>query len=511
MNIDRHHGRDHSRDDWREPGLNGERATPADASPFASAAGPQRGRLARLAPRLASRLAQARRDAHMVFESLRGRNPSPTIERRVRRHDHLRPRPTERSARILRVTEVERETPAAISVVLEDPTGAAIEFLPGQFFTLLVDVDGRTYRRAYSAASSYRDTSGVRLGIKRVEGGRVSNHLNDHLRVGQLLRVLGPSGSFTCVPRAHASDAADTTSSSDSAASLPGRHLVLIGGGSGITPLLAIAEAILADEPESRTTLIYGNRSEADIIFAQRIDALADAHRARFTVCHVLERPPEGWRGHTGLLSQAVINRVLAELAPTGPAAPDPGTSATDSTTSAASTTTSASARPTHYYLCGPEPMLNAARAALGEHGVPDAAIFEERFTQPHLRAAPSPARVGVVQPVEIQAGPTTHQISVGPDETILDAALAAGVPMRFSCTLGGCGACKVALTQGQVDLEEPNCLSAAERDAGYILTCVARAAGPATLSLTAPPRDPNARDTPPLEGSPATASEVLR
>ncbi len=511
MNIDRHNGREHGRGGWREPELNGERAIPADASLRAGTTGPRRSRLARLAPRLANRLAQARRDAHMVLDGLRGRNPSPTIERRVRKHDHLRPRPTERSARILRVAEVERETPAAISVVLEDPTGAAIEFLPGQFFTLLVDIDGRTYRRAYSAASSYSDTSSVRLGIKRIEAGRVSNYLNDNLRVGQLLRVLGPSGSFTCVPNKHAADVADTTRSGDSAASPSGRHLVLIGGGSGITPLLAIAEAILADEPESRVTLVYGNRSEADIIFARRISALADTHGARFTVCHVLERPPEGWRGHTGLLSQAVLSRVLAELAPTSPTAPDPSANATNSTDSAAPTRVAAGRRPTRYYLCGPEPMLKAARAALGEHSVPDAAIFEERFTQPHLRAAPSPARVGVVQPVEIQAGPTTHQISVNPDETILDAALAAGVPMPFSCTLGGCGACKVALTQGQVDLEEPNCLSAAERDAGYILTCVARAAGPATLSLTAPTSDPNARDTPPLEGSQAPSSEVLR
>lgn len=85
-----------------------------------------------------------------------------------------------------------------------------------------------------------------------------------------------------------------------------------------------------------------------------------------------------------------------------------------------------------------------------------------------------------------VHLGGRAHVVTVQPDETILEAALAAGLPMPFSCTLGGCGACKVALRAGAVDMEEPNCLTPAERAAGHVLTCVGRPLGPVTIEVDA-------------------------
>ncbi len=390
--------------------------------------------------RLATWLDQTRIDARMVIDGLRGVNPSPLVTRPPRAHDVHRPSATARSARILRVAALTNPTADSVSFVLEDPAGAPIEFAPGQFFTLIVDVDGQPLRRAYSAASTCLDTSRVRLATKRVEGGRVSNHLNDTLKAGQLVRALGPSGDFTCAPNPDAA-----------------RHIVLIAGGSGITPMLSIAESILAAEPGSRVSLIYGNRGEADIMFRAELDALADAHAPRLAVRYVLSDPPAGWTGRTGLLEPAVLAAELDALPDAGDLAPV-------------------------YYVCGPEPMMVGARSTLLERGVAAEHIHEERFTQPHMRSDASTARIGAVQPATIRMRGAAHEIAVKPGETLLDAGLAAGLPMSYSCAMGGCGACKVVLADGTVASEEPNCLTAAERDKGYVLACVSRPTSPVTI-----------------------------
>jgi uncharacterized protein len=98
----------------------------------------------------------------------------------------------------------------------------------------------------------------------------------------------------------------------------------------------------------------------------------------------------------------------------------------------------------------------------------------------------PDPGALGsAAAAVHVQLGGRVHAVIVQPGESILDAALAAGLPMPFSCTLGGCGACKVALRAGTVDMEEPNCLTPAERAAGHVLTCVGRPLGPVTIEVT--------------------------
>jgi ferredoxin-NADP reductase len=389
------------------------------------------------------RAAQTRRDLAAVLDGLRGRHPAPLVDRPPRR-----PQPTPdggaaasvAAARELRIVERSLETADAVSLLLEDPTGAPIEFEPGQFFTLLVDIGGRTYRRAYSASSSYRDAGQLRLTIKRVEGGRVSNHINDRLAAGDIVRVLGPSGSFVCTPEPDAA-----------------RHLVLIGGGSGITPLMAIALAVLADEPNSRVSLLFGNRAVHDVIYLHDLESIAAEHD-RFELRQILERPPADWTGGTGRLDRDTTIAELDRL-------PDCDLPAT-------------------YFVCGPEPMMAAVREALESRGVAAGDIREERFSSPHLRTDAPPPGIGVVQPVDIQIAGATHEVSVQPGQTLLDAGLAAGLPMPFSCAMGGCGACKVKLTDGDVSMEEPTCLTPSEKEAGYVLACVSRPCSPAKLEV---------------------------
>ena len=83
---------------------------------------------------------------------------------------------------------------------------------------------------------------------------------------------------------------------------------------------------------------------------------------------------------------------------------------------------------------------------------------------------------------VTLRRGDQTSTFTALPGKTLLESAVAAGVRLPWSCGMGGCGACKVRRVSGDVVMQEPNCLSAAERGAGDTLTCVGYAAGPLTL-----------------------------
>jgi len=339
-------------------------------------------------------------------------------------------------ARELEVSRVVSETPDAVTLVLRDPDGQAFTFLPGQFFTVLSEIEGETVPRNYSASNAPGATE-LHLTIKRKTGGRVSGLLS-RTNAGARIRVLGPFGSFVVEPNASAR-----------------RRLVLVAGGAGITPLMSIARTVLATEPESEIALIYANVREADIILGSELDRLTASHPSRFTVCHVL-----GER-----LDRALASRTLDALTLAGHAE-------------------------AVFYVCGPDGMRDEVLAALAARTVHDDAIKMERFAigprpQMHTSSAAIAASVAPgARPIAIRTKDRTLRTVALPGATVLEAGLAAGAPMPFSCGVGGCGACRVKLVEGDVELEEPNCLSDAERAAGYVLTCVGRPCGPCTVEL---------------------------
>jgi ring-1,2-phenylacetyl-CoA epoxidase subunit PaaE len=370
-----------------------------------------------LAPvkRMASRRWEIlKRDLSTVAGELSGKRASPIVPRKPR----IATRP-------VRVSRIVRETSEAISVYLVDADGDKLDYEAGQFLTLHLSIDGLDLRRAYSLSTSPLDGESA-ITIKRM--GRASSWLNDSLREGMILRVLGPSGSFLAPP--------------------PGpRHCVLLAGGSGITPIISIAETILRTQSDQRLTLIYGNRSRDSVIFAERLDRLANA---RFEVRHVLET-------EEGLLDRPRIARELDRI--------------------------ESADLPRTYYSCGPAPMMQAARAELLDRGVDPRDIREERFASPQdqLSNVDLPTEPVLVQ---IRTGDRDHEVRVDPGKTILEAAVASGIAMPFSCAMGGCGACKGKLASGSVLVPEPHCLTDEERAQGYVLTCIGRPRAASVVEL---------------------------
>ncbi|GAB6902451.1 2Fe-2S iron-sulfur cluster-binding protein [Kineosporia succinea] len=325
--------------------------------------------------------------------------------------------------RRLKVTALRRETPDAITVVLSD--GAPVDFTPGQFFTVSVEVGGRTLRRAYSA-SSVPGATALEITVKRVEGGAFSGHVHAKLRTGDAVDVRGPSGSLF----------------GDAGAG----ELVMIAAGSGITPMMSMIRS-----GSARMHLLYGNRDEAGIIFDREL-----TRSSRVDVTHQLTRPGPGWKGRTGRITAGSLSDWLDHVRPSPEA---------------------------RYHLCGPDTMMEAGRETLLARGVAAERIRLESYTSA-VDGTSGPASGAAHRMQVSDGGAPVGTVEVAPGETLLDAGLAAGLPMPYSCTVGNCGECVVKLLGGRVRMNEPNCLPGSQRADGYVLTCVGRPESEVSLDI---------------------------
>lgn len=347
--------------------------------------------------------------------------PPPPFELRQPNPRWSNTRPRE-ALRRLRIAAVIQETPSTKTFVLESPEGGppGLDYRAGQHLTLVMDVDGRTERRCYSFSSSPASTDLPSITVKRMPDGLVSRHLHERLQQGDTIDVTEPAGDFTL--------------ETDPAAS---RHFVMVAGGVGITPLISIAETVLRREPGSRVTLLCGNRDAQQVIFGERLDSLAAQFGHRLELQHALDDAPDGWRGLRGALDGQLLLHAH-------------GSCDADA-----------------YFVCGPEPMMQSVCTALESAGVPRGRIRTERFAYASAAATRIPEHGG-----EITFAASGRSIRSRPGQTILQAGLEAGLDLPYSCTMGGCGACKVRRSAGTVVMSEPNCLSDAEREAGYLLAC---------------------------------------
>ncbi|MEO0471168.1 MAG: 2Fe-2S iron-sulfur cluster-binding protein [Bacteroidota bacterium] len=345
-----------------------------------------------------------------------------------------------------RVQEIRWESPDAYSIFLEKPEPELFTYHPGQYLTLRLSIDGVEHRRAYSMSSSPTLDSFLQITIKRVPGGLVSNYLADHLQVDQTIDVMPPMGNFRV-----------ETDISKS------RHYILIGAGSGITPLMSILRSTLAEEPSSKVSLWYGNRQEEQIIFAEELQELGKRYGPRLTVVHQLSQASDTWEGYRGRLDMERVYQLILELF-------------------------MVDEHRKQYFICGPQAMMDAAEAALDKHAVNPPDVHREYYTAPlpsqeELEAAemaetqaPEEVAEAVYEPqeVKIRLNGIERQLTVESTETILDAAIREGMDPPYACQAGICTACRAYLVQGSVSMEESSGLSEQELEEGYILSCQA-------------------------------------
>ena len=206
----------------------------------------------------------------------------------------------------LKIAEVRRETADAVSLRFEVPAELADDyrFVQGQHLTLKAEVAGEELRRSYSICAAVDDGE-LRVAIKKIGGGVFSNWANDSLKAGDSIEVMTPEGRFhTELDPASA------------------RHYVAFAAGSGITPVMSLIKTTLKAEPNSRFTLIYGNRRQNSVIFAEALEDLKDRYMTRFTLYHVFSREEQEVPLFNGRLDRARVGAFLDTLVPAGPSTP---------------------------------------------------------------------------------------------------------------------------------------------------------------------------------------------
>ncbi len=340
----------------------------------------------------------------------------------------------------LRVRAVTPDTSEAVVVSFDVPLSLrpVFGFTQGQYLTLRKEIEGQDLRRSYSICAGVDDAE-LRVGVRKVKGGVFSNWINEKLQPGDTIQVMAPQGRFF-VPIEPAAE----------------RHHLGIAGGSGITPILSIMKTVLAREPKSQFTLIYGNRSLRSTMFKEELEDLKDRYMTRLVLHHVFSDEHTDAPINMGLMDRAKLGDFLQALVPAGSIA--------------------------HAYICGPFQMNDEAEAALLAAGVPEDAIHIERF--------------GIAQQAAGQVGAVVHEAKPGDAEqarvmiirdglrreilftkdqpSILDCASSAGLEMPFSCTSGVCGTCRAKVLEGDVRMDRNFALDKKEVGAGYVLTCQA-------------------------------------
>ncbi|GAB3648270.1 1,2-phenylacetyl-CoA epoxidase subunit PaaE [Ramlibacter alkalitolerans] len=340
----------------------------------------------------------------------------------------------------LRVRAIQPDTEEAVIVSFEVPEKLrpVFGFTQGQYLTLRKEIDGQDLRRSYSICAGV-DDGDLRVGVRKVAGGLFSNWINEHLQPGDTLQVMTPQGRFFVPIEPQAQ-----------------RHHLGIAGGSGITPILSIMKTVLAREPASRFTLVYGNRKLRSTMFKEELDDLKDRYLTRLVVHHVFSDENSESPLNMGVMNRDKIAEFLQVLVPAQSIA--------------------------HAYICGPFQMNDEAEAALLAAGVPEERIHIERFGITHKGGG----HVGAVLHQAHASDAAKAHITIVRDglqrdflfsreqPSILDAASAAGLEVPYSCTSGVCGTCRAKLVEGQVRMERNFALDKKEVAAGYVLTCQA-------------------------------------
>ncbi len=338
----------------------------------------------------------------------------------------------------LRVAEVKRETPDAVSIRLEAPAELkdTFAFRAGQHLTLRRDLGGEEVRRNYSLCVAPSEGL-LKVAVKQMTGGVFSTWANTELKAGDLIEVMAPHGSFCWTFEAKAK-----------------RNYVAFAGGSGITPVLSLLKTALETEPRSGFTLFYGNRVSSGIMFLEELAELKDRYIDRLQIFHFLEDEEEEIDLFNGRLDRAKVDDILARLV----RADDVDA----------------------FFICGPGPMMDAIEEALVARNVAKAKILIERFTTGPLSAAQAVAARALEEKaaglkMSVTLNGRRSNVTFDPEKkSILDNVRAAGLPAPFACKGGVCATCRAKVTAGKVEMKVNYGLSDEELADGYVLTCQA-------------------------------------
>lgn len=339
----------------------------------------------------------------------------------------------------LKISGIRQETENTVSISFEVPSDLTNDYAyeSGQYLTLRAVIDGEDIRRSYSLCSAPFENE-HRVAIKQVEQGKFSTFANSKLKIGEVLEVMTPAGSFKCIPDADAE-----------------KNYILFAAGSGITPVISIAKTVLKNEPKSKVTLFYGNKNFGSIIFREELEALKNKYMDNFRLIHILSRESLGnpiQKGRIDAEKCEKIKKAFLNFEKT-------------------------TLENCHVFVCGPEEMILAVKESMTSFGIPGKQIHFELFGVNTSKKEKVVDTSGVKIHANIRVIIDGDALDIELDsnsDTILDAALKAGADLPFACKGGVCCTCKAKILEGSAKMDVNYALEQDELEAGYILTCQA-------------------------------------
>ena len=325
-----------------------------------------------------------------------------------------------------------RETSDATSIIFD--TGKdKFKFLPGQFVNLSLKIDNKIVSRSYSLCSAADEDEKPTITVKRVQGGVMSNYIIDHAEEIAEWKIEGPHGSF--YPDENVMQAG---------------NIVLIAGGSGITPIFSILKYYLK-HTSANVILIHANRTKDDVIFKNSLAYMEQLFKHRFIIWNCFSGAADEKSHHAeNVIKERLSKLLLKKLLKTLLA---------DKLNQAA------------YFMCGPSGLLQMSGETLVSLNVQAGHVYKEYFKLPEEPAKKLMLPRKTLE-VLLHHFDQTLLVQVKPRNTILEAALQDRMGVNYSCKAGTCGLCVAKLTSGEVHMANNFALPDAQVKQGYILLC---------------------------------------
>ncbi len=334
------------------------------------------------------------------------------------------PMSASRHAMILVLSRIEQVTPDMKTFWFVVQEGHPFSFQPGQFLTFQWIIDGETVPRSYSISSAPTQVGHLTITVKRKPDGWVSHFLHDKAQPGMTVEAKGPSGRFVF------------NENKD-------KDIVLLGAGSGITPLKSMLNYIDDKCLATHVTLFNTVRTEKDIPFAHEFEGIGK-RLPHFKLVTSLTKPTDSWNGETGRLNADMLQRhVEKPLEKT-------------------------------YFICGPAPFMKGAETMLLDLGVPAENIHQESFGG--APKAPKLDENAELSGLSVKFAQSDVTVPIPKGQPLLEIAEANKVPIPSSCRAGFCGTCKTKCLSGKVEMENEAGLDPEDKANGYVLTCVGHA-----------------------------------
>ena len=330
------------------------------------------------------------------------------------------------------IKNITRQTDKCVTLSfnIPDDLKANFSFIAGQYITLKTTINDKEVRRDYSLCSSPKSGE-ITVAVKEVENGTFSKYANNTLKVGDILEVTEPQGRFTFTP-----DNSKT------------RTIAAFAAGSGITPVLSIAKAVLEEELNSTFILVYGNKTTKDTIFFKDILKLHHEYKERFDIKFVFSQSQEP-DALFGRIEKSTVNLILKNKYK--------------------HTFINA------FYLCGPEAMIHTVKDVLTENSIDEDNVFFELFKVAKTEQAIENAVNSGETEIKVIVDDEETTFSMPQSQTILEAALDKDLDAPYSCQGGICSSCIARITEGEATMRQNNILTDNEVAEGLVLTCQAQ------------------------------------